>query len=70
MIINFFLNGHHYCSRYQLTIQQILNYLNYQYEYQIFVIEHNDKICTPITWNLQQIDNNDKIEIISIVGGG
>ena len=71
MNLNFFLNGKHYRiynSLNNLTLQDILIYFNYQD--QIFVIEYNQIICNKNNWITQKIQNADKIEIISIVGGG
>jgi len=68
MIINFFLNGDHYKITNKLTIQEILSYFNYTDT--IFIVEYNNLICNQNCWKLQKIKNNDRIEIISIVGGG
>lgn len=68
MHINFFLNGQQYRSYNKLTLQKILNYLNYKNN--IFIVEYNNMICYQKDWNSQKIYNNDKIEIITIVGGG
>lgn len=68
MYINFFLNGQQYRTYNILTLQIILNYLNYKSN--IFIVEYNNMICNQNNWKNQKISNNDKIEIITIVGGG
>nr|AWT38733.1 thiamine biosynthesis protein S [Licmophora sp.] len=67
-IKNFFLNGQFYQTSMNITIEQILDYFNYQHE--IFVIEYNDEITNKSNWKNITISNNDRIEIITIVGGG
>ena len=68
MHINFFLNGQQYRTHNILTLQTILNYLNYKSN--IFIVEYNNTISNQNNWKNQKISNNDKIEIITIVGGG
>lgn len=71
IMIKFFLNGESYTiynNQNNLMVKDILIYFNYKNK--IFVIEHNNKICNKRNWIIQEIKNNDKIEIISIVGGG
>jgi len=69
--INFFLNGIHYKIITTLDIITLSNLLSYfTYDKKIFIIEYNFKICHQDLWTKQEIKNNDKIEIISIVGGG
>ncbi len=67
-IKNFFLNGQIYQTSMNITIEQILDYFNYQHE--IFVIEYNNEISNKSNWKNITISNNDRIEIITIVGGG
>lgn len=68
MYINFFVNGQKYRTYNTLTLPKILNYLNYKSN--LFVVEYNNVICNQKNWKNQKIYNNDKIEIITIVGGG
>lgn len=65
---NFFLNGQRYRVNKDLTLKEILNYFNYQNN--IFVIEYNRVICNQNEWKNLNIKHNDKIEVITIVGGG
>lgn len=64
----FFLNGDQYFTKYELNIFELVTYFNYNAS--LFVLEYNHKICEKKNWNKISIQNNDKIEIITIVGGG
>lgn len=64
----FFLNGQKYFTKSEVNISDLINYFNYNTS--LFVIEHNSLICNKKNWNQIQIKNNDKIEIVTIVGGG
>lgn len=65
---HFFLNGQKYSTEFDLTIIQLLNYFNY--DPSILVLEYNHSICNKKHWNNIFIRDNDKIEIVTIVGGG
>ena len=67
-IKNFYFNGQKYCTNNIIKLNDLLHYFNYQS--QLFVIEYNDFICNKNKWETIEIKNNDKIEIITIVGGG
>ena len=64
----FFLNGHEYFIDSKLTILEMVNYFNYNTS--LLVLEYNSLICNKKNWNKIYLDNNDKIEIVTIVGGG
>jgi sulfur carrier protein len=64
----FFLNGQKYFTKSELTISDLINYFNYNTS--LFVLEYNSFICNQKNWNQIRIKNNDKIEIVTIVGGG
>ena len=64
----FFLNGYEFSITKDLTINEILNYFDYKVSF--FVIEYNNLICNQKDWSTIIINSNDKIEIITIVGGG
>jgi sulfur carrier protein len=66
--ISFFLNGQKYSTSSNRTIFEIVNYFNYNTS--LLVLEYNNLICDKKNWNKFYIKNNDKIEIITIVGGG
>jgi sulfur carrier protein len=64
----FFLNGQKYFTKAELTILDLIHYFNYNTS--LFVLEYNSSICNKKNWNQIRIKNNDKIEIVTIVGGG
>lgn len=64
----FFLNGQKYTLHKNITLFQLITYFNYNND--IFVIEHNNIICNQKNWTNINIKKKDKIEIITIVGGG
>ena len=67
-INNFFLNGQKYTTSYNLTILDLINYFGYNKS--LLVVEYNQFICRKTQWDKIHIQENDKIEIVSIVGGG
>ena len=64
----FYLNGQKYLTSYPLTLLELIMYFNYNKS--LFVIEYNNLICNQEYWNKIKIQNEDKIEIVTIVGGG
>ena len=67
-INTFFFNGQEYQTKQQITISDLLSYFDYQSS--VFVLEYNNFICNRENWKRIKIQSNDKIELISIVGGG
>jgi sulfur carrier protein len=67
-INQFVLNGQRYVTSASLTISDLINYFGYNQS--LLVIEYNHFICSKTQWNKIFIKNNDKIEIVTIVGGG
>ena len=65
---HFFLNGEKFCTLNDLTIFNITTYFNYNTS--LLVLEHNSLICNKKDWDKIYIENNDTIEIVTIVGGG
>ncbi len=65
---HFFLNGQKYSTNYDLTILQLIQYFNYNTS--LLVLEYNNLISNKKNWNIIFIQDNDKIEIVTIVGGG
>jgi sulfur carrier protein len=65
---NFFLNGEKYYIEDEITILELVNYFNYNTS--LLVLEYNNLICNKKEWSNISINNNDKIEIVTIVGGG
>jgi sulfur carrier protein len=64
----FFLNGQKFCTNNDLTILDITKYFDYNTS--LLVLEYNNLICNKTNWDQTFIQNNDKIEIVTIVGGG
>ena len=65
---NFFLNGDKYCIEDKITLLELINYFDYNTS--LLVLEYNNSICNKKNWNKIYIHDNDKIEIVTIVGGG
>lgn len=64
----FFLNGQKYSTEYNLTILDLTKYFNYNVS--LFVLEYNNLICNKKNWKSIFVQDNDTIEIVTIVGGG
>jgi len=64
----FCLNGQKYFTEHDLTILELIQYFNYNTS--LLVLEYNHFICTKKNWDNITIKNNDRIEIVTIVGGG
>jgi thiamine biosynthesis protein ThiS len=67
-IKKFFFNGEKYQTEHNLTLFELVTYFNYNTS--LLVLEYNNLICNKKDWNNILISNNDKIEIVTIVGGG
>ena len=67
-IKNFSLNGESYFINKNITLIDLINYFNYNDA--LLVLEYNNFICSKKYWKDIYIKNNDKIEIVTIVGGG
>lgn len=67
-IKKFSLNGENYYIKHTLTLSTLIEYFNYNTS--LLVLEYNNLICNKKNWNKIFIKNNDKIEIVTIVGGG
>jgi sulfur carrier protein len=66
----FLFNGEVYNIRsYKIfTIEDIIKFFNYKQN--LVVVEYNGKISHPKKWSTIKLKKNDKIEIVTIVGGG
>jgi sulfur carrier protein len=64
----FLVNDYEYFTDSDLTISELINYFNYNTS--LFVLEYNNLIYNKTSWAKMIIKNNDKIEIVTIVGGG
>ena len=64
----FFLNGQKYTTSSKLTISDLVHYFGYNKS--LLVIEYNQFICNKSQWHEILVQDNDTIEIVTIVGGG
>ena len=67
-IYPFSLNGQKYITTYNVTISDLIDYFGYNKS--LLVVEYNQFICNKAEWDKIFIQKNDKIEIVTIVGGG
>ena len=67
-IKNFFINGQLYYVEVSITISDLIHYFNFNDS--LLVLEYNNLICDKKHWKETVIQNEDKIEIVTIVGGG
>lgn len=65
---NFFLNGHSYYIQSNITLLDLIHYFNFNDS--LLVLEYNNLICDKKNWNQIFLKDKDKIEIVTIVGGG
>lgn len=65
---HFYLNGQVYATSYSVTLLDLIKYFNYNKS--LLVLEYNNIISNKKNWDKIYIKNNDKIEIVTIVGGG
>jgi thiamine biosynthesis protein ThiS len=64
----FFLNGEEFFSDKVITLSNIIEYFNYNSS--LLILEYNHFICPKESWKTIFIQDKDKIEIVTIVGGG
>jgi len=64
----FFLNGEEYITDENINLFDVINYFNYNQS--LLVLEYNKFICPKKNWSIIFLKNNDRIEIVTIVGGG
>ena len=64
----FSINGEVYYTSKHLTLLDIIVYFNYNET--LLVLELNQLVCNKNKWHQIFITNKDKLEIVSIVGGG
>ena len=67
-IKKFFFNGQEYYTQHDINLFELITYFNYNMS--LLVLEYNNLICNKKDWSNIFITNNDKIEIVTIVGGG
>nr|AWT39006.1 hypothetical protein ycf40 [Eunotogramma sp.] len=64
----FYLNGEEYYTFDSCSLLDLIYYFNYNKS--LLVLEHNNFLCSKENWKDIFIKNNDRIEIVTIVGGG
>lgn len=64
----FFVNGQEYYTTNKISLLDLLNYFDYNSS--LLVLEYNNFICNKKNWDRILISNHDKIEVVTIVGGG
>jgi sulfur carrier protein len=67
-ITSFILNGEKYSSNQKISLFDLISYFNYNSC--LLVLEYNNFICEKKQWKTTFIKQLDKIEIVTIVGGG
>jgi thiamine biosynthesis protein ThiS len=67
-IKTFFFNGEEYLTDQNINLFDVINYFNYNQS--LLVVEYNKFICPEKNWSNIIINNKDRIEIVTIVGGG
>lgn len=67
-IKNFLFNGQKYYTKETINLFDLVNYFNFKNS--LLVLEHNNLICNKENWKNIFIQNQDRIEIVTIVGGG
>lgn len=67
-LTTFFFNGEEYYITQTISLKELIEYFAYQSR--LFVVEYNNFICNKKNWEEIKIQENDSIEIITIVGGG
>ena len=68
--ITVFFNGELYnLETYKIfTLEDLIKFFNYKEN--LVVIEYNGKISHPILWGTINLKKNDRVELLTIVGGG
>ena len=67
-INQFLLNGQKYYTNQHINLLDLINYFNY--DRSLLVVEYNNLICNKKNLKKIYIKDKDKIEIVTIVGGG
>jgi thiamine biosynthesis protein ThiS len=65
---HFILNGETYTIYQDISLFDLLIYFNYNDS--LLVLEHNNLICEKDRWKKLFLEDYDKLEIVTIVGGG
>tara|TARA_B110000977_G_scaffold199079_1_gene285420 strand:- start:511 stop:723 length:213 start_codon:yes stop_codon:yes gene_type:complete len=65
---HFYLNSYKYSYYKKITLTQLLIYFNYSSK--LIVLEYNGLICLKSEWDKIFVEDNDRIELVTVVGGG
>lgn len=68
LIKKFSLNGQFYYVEHDISLLDLIYYFNFNDS--LLVLEYNNLICDRKNWNKIFLKDQDKIEIVTIVGGG
>jgi thiamine biosynthesis protein ThiS len=64
----FFFNGEKYGIIQTMNLFDVITYFDYNTS--LLVLEYNNFICPKKNWHNVFLQNEDKIELVTIVGGG
>ena len=67
-IKTFFLNNEQYTIKDEVNLSDLINYFNYNES--LLVLEYNQVIFDKSHWKTTFLQDQDEIEIVTIVGGG
>ena len=67
-LVKITVNGKPWVCLNNTTLEEIIN--NLRLNKNLIAIEHNRQVISPNLWKKTYLDNNDVVEIITIVGGG
>ena len=62
------INGQIYKYNAPFTVLSLLTYLGFKVN--LIVVDYNGVILQKEFWNLTNLKNNDKLEILTVAGGG
>ena len=65
---SFFLNGEKFFTPETISLLDVITYFNYSSS--LLVIEYNNFICSRENWTTIYVNDQDRVEIVTIVGGG
>ena len=64
----FYLNSIKYSCSQKISLKTLLLYFDYSSK--LIVLEYNGLVCSKSKWNKIIIKSGDRIELVTIVGGG
>jgi len=64
----FSLNGESYYTHDDITLLNLVEY--FAFDSKLLVLEYNNLVCKKQNWDKIFINDQDKIEVVTIVGGG